>query len=89
MYFTLKNIVSKEFVYCILVCFICVIDVVLELCIIGDSFKDEMCIIDPRQSLRKESMRLYREKIEKRLLKKRKKLKRGKMLCRCANFYSS
>ena len=30
--------------------FIRVIDVVLELCIIGDSFKDEMCIIDPRQS---------------------------------------
>ena len=37
-------------------CFICVIDVVLELCIISESFKDEMCIIDPRQSLRKESM---------------------------------
>ena len=33
-------------------CFICVIDVVLELCIISDSFKDEMCIIDPRQSLK-------------------------------------
>ena len=46
-------------------CFICVIDVVLELCFIGDSFKDKMCIIDPRQSLRKEHMWLYREEIEK------------------------
>ena len=51
-------------------CFICVIDVVLELCIIGDSFKDEMCIIDPRQRLRKESRWLNTAKIEKRLIKK-------------------
>ena len=52
-------------------CFICVIDVVLEFCIINDSFKDEKSIIDPRQSLGKESMWLYREKMEKRLFKKR------------------
>ena len=59
-------------------CFICVIDVVLELCITSDSFKDETCIIDPRQSLRTESMWLYREKIEKRPLKRERFEKEGR-----------
>ena len=75
MYYTQK-FVSKEFFVLYIGCFICVIDVVLEFCIINDSFKDETCITDPRQSLRKESMWLYREKMEKRLFKKGKKLKR-------------
>ena len=68
--FCLKKYYVKGIFVLYFGCFICVIDVVLELCIIGDSFKDEMCIIDLRQSLRKESMWLYREKLEKRLLKK-------------------
>ena len=37
----------------------------------AEGIKDEMGIIDPRQSLRKESMWLYREKMGKRLFKKR------------------
>ena len=70
MYYTLKKYSVRGIFVLYFGCFICVIDVVLELCIIGDSFKDEMCIIDPQQSLRKESMWLYRGKIEKRLFKK-------------------
>ena len=72
----LKNLCQRNFVLYI-GCFICVIDVVLEFCIISDSFKDEMCIIDPRQSLRKESMWLYREKMEKRLFKEGGKGEKG------------
>ena len=64
-------------------CFICVIDVLLEFCIIGDSFKDEMCIIKSRQSLRKVSMWLYREMMEKRLFKKRKKVEKERRCYVC------
>ena len=71
-----KKCCERNFCIVFFGCFVCVIDVVLELCIIGVSFKDEMCIIDPWQRLRKESMWLYREKMEKRLLKKGKKMKR-------------
>ena len=46
MYYTLKKYYVKRIFVLYFGCFICVIDVVLELCIIGDSFKDEMCIID-------------------------------------------
>ena len=71
----LKNCVKGIFVLDI-GCFICIIDVVLEFYIISDSFKGEMCIIDPRQSLRKENMWLYREKIGKRLFKKGEKVEK-------------
>ena len=70
------KICVKEIFVLYIGCFICVIDVVLEFCIMSDNFKDEMGIIDPRQSLRKESMWLYREKMGKRLIKKGKNLKR-------------
>ena len=78
MYFLLKKYYVKGIFVLYFGCFICVIDVVLELCIFGDSFKDEMCIIDLRQSLGKESMWLYREKIEKRPLKREKVEKEGR-----------
>ena len=53
----LKKLCRGIFVLCI-GCFICVLDVVLEFCIKGDSFKDEMCNIliinlNPRQSFKK------------------------------------